>query len=100
MGLSDTPGKNSVKLFCPKCEELYNPRSTRSENIDGAFFGTTFPHLFFLEFPELKPTTPETRYIPRVFGFKVHESAQSKSLEIKNKVAKEAEKPEGEARDS
>jgi len=53
-----------------------------------------------LEFPELKPTTPETRYIPRVFGFKVHESAQSKSLEIKNKVAKEAEKPEGEARDS
>ncbi|URE03235.1 casein kinase II subunit [Musa troglodytarum] len=44
------------------------PRS----NIDGAYFGTTFPHLFLMTYGHLKPQKPSQRYVPRVFGFKIH----------------------------
>ncbi|KAG6474861.1 hypothetical protein ZIOFF_064076 [Zingiber officinale] len=44
------------------------PRS----NIDGAYFGTTFPHLFLMTYGHLKPQKPSQQYIPRVFGFKLH----------------------------
>ncbi|KAF6012900.1 hypothetical protein HII13_001387 [Brettanomyces bruxellensis] len=39
VGLSDKPGVASVKLYCPNCEDLYNPKSSRHASIDGAFFG-------------------------------------------------------------
>lgn len=71
VGLSDQPRQSTVKLFCPRCEEAYYPRSKYHGNIDGAYFGTTFPHLFFLTYPQLKPQKPLEHYIPRVFGFKI-----------------------------
>ncbi|KAF7323731.1 Casein kinase II subunit beta [Mycena kentingensis (nom. inval.)] len=48
VGLIDTPFEKSVKLFCGRCEDLYSPKSSRHGAIDGAYFGTTFPHLLFL----------------------------------------------------
>ena len=45
--------------------------------IDGAFFGTTFPHLFLLTFRDLQAYPSRTEYVPRVFGFKVHRSADA-----------------------
>lgn len=44
---------------------------------DGAAFGTTFPHLFFLTFRDLvvDPLPINSGYTPRVFGFRVHQSA-------------------------
>merc|ERR1712150_27919 len=56
VGIADTIGQEPVKLYCPGCEDVYKPESSRYAFIDGAFFGTTFPHLFFLTFPELKIT--------------------------------------------
>jgi casein kinase II subunit beta len=88
-GLTDTKGKASVKLFCPRCEEIYRPRSTRHENIDGAFFGTTFPHLFFLVFPELKPQKTKEHYVPRVFGFKLHPTWHARSIDAARKAQQE-----------
>ncbi|GJN13255.1 hypothetical protein PR202_ga31607 [Eleusine coracana subsp. coracana] len=41
-------------------------------DIDGAYFGTTFPHLFLMTYEHLKPQKPTQRYVPRVFGFKLH----------------------------
>jgi hypothetical protein len=41
-------------------------------DIDGTYFGTTFPHLFLMTYPHLKPHKPVQQYIPRVFGFKIH----------------------------
>jgi hypothetical protein len=41
-------------------------------DIDGAYFGTTFPHLFLLTYVHLKPQKPSQHYVPRVFGFKLH----------------------------
>lgn len=88
-GVTDQKGKASVKLFCPKCEELFRPRSARHENIDGAAFGTTFAHLFFLVFPELKPEKSREHYIPRVFGFKLHPTWHQRSLEAARQAQQE-----------
>ena len=43
--------------------------------IDGAFFGSTFPHLFLQTYGELRPARCTRQYVPRVFGFKVHQGA-------------------------
>jgi len=85
-GITDQKGKAPVKLYCPRCEELYRPRSARHENIDGASFGTTFPHLFFLVFPELKPEKSKEHYVPRVFGFKLHHTWHQRSIEAARKA--------------
>ncbi|KAJ4466547.1 casein kinase II, regulatory subunit [Lentinula aciculospora] len=55
VGLTDTPYEKSVKLYCGRCEDLYSPKSSRHGSIDGAYFGTTFPHLLFLVYPTLIP---------------------------------------------
>ncbi|RKO97250.1 casein kinase II, regulatory subunit, partial [Caulochytrium protostelioides] len=55
VGLTDTPGMKSVKLFCPRCEDVYTPPARRHAAIDGAFFGTTFPHLLLNSMPEIMP---------------------------------------------
>lgn len=80
VGTCDVPNQESVKLYCPKCEEAYKPKTSRHKHIDGAYFGTSLPHLFFLTFPELKESKPTSLYIPRIFGFRVHKDAYKKSL--------------------
>ncbi|GAA5836219.1 hypothetical protein JCM5353_001941 [Sporobolomyces roseus] len=99
-GRSDLPGVDTVKLFCSSCLDMYVPPSSRFQGVDGAFFGTTFPHLLFQTFPpastlptpnpdphtienggERQHTTPITSlnkvYVPRIYGFKVSERARS-----------------------
>jgi casein kinase II subunit beta len=53
VGLNDSPGYETVKLFCPSCLDVYTPPNSRFQTVDGAFFGTTFPSLFFMTFTEL-----------------------------------------------
>ncbi|KAF8669500.1 hypothetical protein HU200_051301 [Digitaria exilis] len=72
VGQSDIHRSSTVKIYCPKCEDIYYPRSKYQGNIDGAYFGTTFPHLFLMTYEHLKPQKASQRYIPRVFGFKLH----------------------------
>ncbi|KAE8677459.1 Casein kinase II subunit beta [Hibiscus syriacus] len=72
VGQSDIPRSSTVKIYCPKCEDIYYPRSKYQGNNDGAYFGTTFPHLFQMTYLHLKPQKPMQKYIPRVFGFKIH----------------------------
>ncbi|GMM53450.1 casein kinase 2 regulatory subunit [Maudiozyma humilis] len=76
VGLHDIPGKDCVKLYCPSCEDLYNPKSSRHASIDGAFFGTSFPGMFLQAFPEMVPRHPTRRYVPKIFGFELHKQAQ------------------------
>ncbi|KAI3962267.1 hypothetical protein MKW92_015865 [Papaver armeniacum] len=72
VGQSDIPRSSTVKIYCPKCEDIYYPRSKYQGNIDGAYFGTTFPHLFLMTYGHLKPQKASQSYVPRVFGFKLH----------------------------
>jgi Casein kinase II regulatory subunit len=51
VGLSDLPRNYTVNVFCPRCHGLFFPKSTRQANIDGAYFGTTFPHLYLICHP-------------------------------------------------
>lgn len=55
-GRSDLPGLDTVKLFCPNCLDIYTPPSSRFHGIDGAFFGTTFPHLLLQSYRDLAPS--------------------------------------------
>lgn len=55
VGLSDTPYIKAVKLYCPRCEDIYSPKSNRHGSIDGAYFGTTFPHMLFMVYPGMIP---------------------------------------------
>jgi casein kinase II subunit beta len=71
-GMADAPRLHTVKLYCPRCRDLYAPPAVRHTSLDGAFFGTTFPHLLFQTFPELLPTPPVRNYTPRLFGFRLH----------------------------
>jgi len=75
MGLSDIPHHKPVKLYCARCEDVYNPKSTRHAAIDGAFFGTSFHNILFQVYPALIPAKSAERYVPRVYGFKVHAAA-------------------------
>ncbi|KAJ9497945.1 casein kinase 2 regulatory subunit [Exophiala xenobiotica] len=74
-GPSDNPGLKTVKLFCAKCEDIYNPKSSRHAAIDGAYFGSSFHNILFQVYPALVPTKSRRRYEPKVFGFRVHAAA-------------------------
>lgn len=75
MGLADTAGVKPVKLYCAKCEDIYNPKSSRHACIDGAYFGTSFHNILFQVHPSLVPEKTIARYEPRVFGFRLHAGA-------------------------
>ncbi|KAK9749133.1 hypothetical protein RND81_02G104400 [Saponaria officinalis] len=73
LGQSDIPRSSTVKIYCPRCEDVYYPRSKYQGNVDGAYFGTTFPHLFLMTYGNLKPAqATRSSYVPRIFGFKIH----------------------------
>ena len=73
VGIDDLPRTNSVKLYCAKCEDFYNPKSLRHSKIDGAYFGTSFAAMFFQKFSHIMPVHKRETYVPRVFGFRVHD---------------------------
>lgn len=91
VGLKDEVGLERAKVFCPKCQCVYHPPPIRSRGIhllhhssnggggavDGAAFGTTFPHLFLMTFNNLMPDhlPSDSAYIPKVFGYRIHKSA-------------------------
>ena len=82
VGLSDSvslSGDNPMKLFCARCRELYDHNVPGGNYIDGAFFGSTFPHLFLQTYGELRPAVCNRTYVPRVFGFKVHQAGVGSS---------------------
>uniref|UniRef100_A0A0K0EE05 Casein kinase II subunit beta n=1 Tax=Strongyloides stercoralis TaxID=6248 RepID=A0A0K0EE05_STRER len=75
IGLHDIPSHEQVKMFCPKCQDVFHPEAESDDEIesisddgsedsfycmeedfcDGAFFGTGFPEFFFFQFPFLRP---------------------------------------------
>lgn len=73
LGLNDSLGVEKVVVYCPRCRNVF--RSARApDTVDGAYFGTTFAHLFLMTFGF--PRVPADQlYVPRVFGFRLHRSA-------------------------
>jgi len=75
MGQNDNANLSAVKLYCARCEDLYNPKSTRHSIIDGAYFGTSFHNILFQVYPSLQPPKSQRRYEPKIYGFRVHAAA-------------------------
>jgi len=81
VGLSDSLKVSRFKVYCPRCEEVYIPKF-RSVNIDGAFFGTSFPHHFLQHYPKSIILPPKIYYYePKIYGFKVVGKRGSKFFE-------------------
>ena len=77
IAMSEDLSISRVKVFCPKCEDVYVPR-IKFVDIDGAYFGCSFPNIFFQTYPELLPSEKQNKYIPRVYGFKLYGMPGSK----------------------
>ena len=77
IGLDEELSISRVKVYCPKCEDVYLPRM-KFVDIDGAYFGKSFPIIFFQTFPELVPDEAKKLYIPKIFGFKIFGQVGSK----------------------
>lgn len=92
VGLSDIPMTKTVKLYCPRCEDIYNPKSSRHGAVDGAYFGTSFPHMLFQVHPNYLPSKNLDRYVPRIFGFKVHDIAKQQRFQDQARERYEAKK--------
>lgn len=83
-GATDIPGQETVRLYCPCCNDIYLPSSSRYLNIDGAFFGTTFPGLLIKMFPEIEnqcririEKVNQDGLGLKLFGFKINELSNS-----------------------
>jgi casein kinase II subunit beta len=79
LGLSDLQSSFPVNVYCPRCQELYIPRSTKQAGLDGAYFGTTFAHMFLLTYPDLIPrmsprsgSDNDQIYVPKIYGFRIN----------------------------
>ncbi|XP_062568830.1 casein kinase II subunit beta-like isoform X2 [Saccostrea cucullata] len=66
IGISEHIEKETVKVYCPKCEDVYHIRSRRHCFTDGAFFGPNFPQMLFMAYPEYRPERPSNQLIPRL----------------------------------
>lgn len=96
VGKSTSLREAPAMLFCPRCEDVYRiPASTPAEtgkasaigcapaglgiagvaapgDLDGAYFGPSSSHMVLLMKPHLMPVKPSESYVPRVYGFRIH----------------------------
>mmetsp|Transcript_2170 Transcript_2170/g.5855 ORF Transcript_2170/g.5855 Transcript_2170/m.5855 type:complete len:263 (-) Transcript_2170:62-850(-) len=89
IGMSDLLRHSVAKVYCPHCQEVYFPKSCRLECLDGAYFGTSFPHLFFLTYPQHVPQSLPSPFVPRIYGFRIHKSVK----ESLRKQREQSQKP-------
>ena len=101
IGLSDTPGKQSVKVYCANCDEVYVPVDTRHHYTDGCYFDTgfpnmlfTFPNMLFTVHPDMRPAKAQKKknYVPKLYTEKPEEEKdEEEKPEDKKDEAEESE---------
>lgn len=79
VGLSEELKVSRVKVYCPRCSEVYVP-ALKGINLDGAYFGCSFPHVFLQSYPDLRPTLPNAPYVPKIYGFKLYKQEENEAL--------------------
>lgn len=63
VAITDIQRKNGVKLYCPACCEVFEPKRNHHQAIDGAYFGTGLPHMFFMTYPELRVQSSSSPFL-------------------------------------
>ncbi|CAJ1328557.1 unnamed protein product [Effrenium voratum] len=86
IGLAEDLHAAQVKMFCPKCDQVYACKSKFRE-LDGACFGTSFPQVFLQTYPSLVPLEIPTPFVPRIFGFKLHKQKSIIKLKVEQDQA-------------
>lgn len=86
IGQSEDLRASQVMIFCPKCEQVFSPKSKYKE-LDGSCFGSSLPQIFLQSYPTMVPLDPPRPFMPRIYGFKLH---KQKSL-ITRKLEGEAQ---------
>lgn len=89
VGMSEELRTSRVKVFCPKCQDVYIPKQ-RYADVDGAYFGCSFPHILLQSYPDITPAPPQSEYIPKIYGFKLYKRRGSKYF---NPAEKETARP-------
>jgi len=70
-GMSDKFKTSRVKIYCPKCEEVYIPK-LKNNTLDGAYFGSSLPQIFLKAYPSAVVLPPQVhKYEPKIYGFKI-----------------------------
>ena len=88
--MSEELRTSRVKVYCPRCEEVYIPKK-KCPDVDGAYFGCSFPSLFLMviffflkntfdnkNFPDIIVHPNNQTYIPRIFGFRIFKKKGSR----------------------
>jgi casein kinase II subunit beta len=85
-GTSDELDESVLRLYCPKCNEVYVADNPDFEVIDGAFFGPSWIHLFVSSFPEIVRTLRRgrTKPSPRLFGFRIEFDDKNEEDEVED----------------
>jgi casein kinase II subunit beta len=47
IGMSEEVRISRVKIYCPRCQEVYVP-NIKCNDVDGAFFGCSFAHILLM----------------------------------------------------
>lgn len=77
IGMSEELRVSRVKVYCPKCQDVYIPKK-KSPDVDGAFFGCSFPHVLLQTYPDLTPAPAQSIFVPRIFGYRIFKKKGSK----------------------
>jgi casein kinase II subunit beta len=72
-GPSEEPDESVLRMFCPNCREVYTTDDLICEQIDGAYFGPSWVHLFVQEYQAKDVIKKgELKKPPiRLFGFRI-----------------------------
>ena len=77
IGISEDSKIARVKIYCPRCKDIYALKK-KPADVDGSYFGTSFPHLLLMvtmylwqTYPDIGPIFPKSEYVPTIFGFKI-----------------------------
>eukprot|EP01029_Cantina_marsupialis_P010634 TRINITY_DN241906_c0_g1_i2.p1 TRINITY_DN241906_c0_g1~~TRINITY_DN241906_c0_g1_i2.p1 ORF type:complete len:449 (-),score=167.01 TRINITY_DN241906_c0_g1_i2:308-1564(-) len=98
-------------IYCPNCGDIYSvPQGVIESDVDAFFFGSSFPHLMMMTFPDdfpkqgrrWRPADDPSSYQPRLFGFKLYDSRRARlrnGEEVENESEEETEEEEEESSD-
>ena len=70
IGMSKDLSNARVKVYCPKCKDVYIP-IMRFIDIKRAYFGCFSPHIFLKTFPGFIPKEKPNLFVPKIYGFGV-----------------------------
>ena len=68
-------------MYCARCQDVYLPQKAKFDGIDGAFFGTSFAHMFVVNYPLLF-IKPKQEFTGTIYGFKMHSSSVNHPLKM------------------